>query len=156
MTEPDAPASGRGGVRLAVDVGTVRVGVAISDPDGILATPLGTFARDVKGASDLERLATVVAQHSVVEVVVGLPRSLSGREGAAATAARQYADALASRIRPVPVRLHDERFSSVSAQRVLTERGVSTRQSRAIIDQVAAVTILQSYLDARPRRSDER
>lgn len=138
----------RHGVWLGVDVGSVRVGVAVSDDDGLLATPLVTLARDVKRGSDLDALAELVGERSVVEVVVGLPRSLSGRDGRAAAAARGYADALSRRIAPVPVRLVDERLSTVAAERGLRVGGVRARGQRAVIDQAAAALILQSALDA--------
>jgi putative Holliday junction resolvase len=148
---PDAPLVGR---RLGVDVGNVRVGVALSDPGGVLATPLTTLSRDQRAGSDVERLAELVAEHEVVEVVVGLPRTLAGRQGPAAAAARAYATALADRIAPVPVRLADERLSTVVASRVLRTSGVPGRRQRAIVDQAAAVEILQSWLDGvvRPGR----
>jgi putative holliday junction resolvase len=136
------------GRRLGVDVGTVRVGVALSDPNGVLATPLTTLSRDQRAGADLERLAELVAEHEVVEVVVGLPRTLAGRHGPAADAAQSYAAALAERIAPVPVRLTDERLSTVAATRSLREGGVPGRRQRAVVDQAAAVQILQSWLDA--------
>jgi putative holliday junction resolvase len=137
-----------GGRRLGVDVGSVRVGVAVSDPDGVLATPLATLRRDERGGCDLRRLVELVAEYEVVEVVVGLPRTLAGREGPAAQAARRYAELLAT-LTPVPVRLADERLSTVVAQRTLGERGVRGRKQRAVVDQAAAVEILQGWLDAR-------
>ncbi len=137
------------GVRLGVDVGTVRVGVAISDPHAILATPVGTLARDAKGGSDLDQIAALVVEHQVVEVVVGLPRSLSGQEGAAAEAARAYGTALERRIAPIGVVYVDERLTSVTANRMLSERGVKGKARRAVVDQVAAVQILQAHLDRR-------
>lgn len=137
----------RKGVRLGVDVGTVRVGVAVSDPDGILATPVDTLARDMEASSDLDALVALVAERQVVEVAVGLPRTLRGADGASAQAARQYAAALAARIAPVPVVLVDERLTSVHANRVLAERRVPGRARRAVVDQLAAVGILQSRLD---------
>jgi putative Holliday junction resolvase len=146
---PDGQAAGfRPGVRLGVDVGSVRVGVAVSDPDGVLATPLVTLARDMRASADLDGLAGIVRDRSVVEVVVGLPRSLSGRNGPAARAAQDYAGALAERIAPVPVRLTDERLTTVSASRTLTDRGISSRRQRQVVDQAAAVLILQGWLDA--------
>jgi putative holliday junction resolvase len=135
----------RRGVRVGVDVGSVRVGVAICDPDGMLATPLDTVTR---GPGDLDRLAGMVAENHALEVVVGLPRSLSGGEGPAAATARGFAGALARRVAPCPVRLVDERLSTVAATRGLRERGMSARQGRAVIDQAAAVVILQGALDA--------
>ena len=141
----------RSGRRLGVDVGSVRVGLAMSDPDGVLATPLVTLDRDEKAGTDLDRLAALVDEHEVVEVVVGLPRTLAGRDGPAAAAAAAYADEVRSRV-DVPVVLADERLTTVSAQRSLRERGVKGRKQRRVIDQVAAVGILQSFLDARRDR----
>jgi putative Holliday junction resolvase len=139
------------GVRLGVDVGSVRVGVAVSDPAGVLASPLATLARDPAGGADLAELARLVAERGAVEVVVGLPRSLSGRLGPAARAAEEYAAALATRIAPVPVRLADERLSTVAATRALSDRGISARKQRPVVDQAAAVLILQGWLDAARR-----
>jgi putative holliday junction resolvase len=137
-----------------VDFGEVRVGVALSDPAGILATPLLTLHRDRSGGpesgTDLDALAALVAEHEVVEVVVGLPRTLAGRHGPAAQAAAEYARSLAERLGAgVPVRLIDERLTTVSAARVLAERGVRGRRQRAVLDQAAAVEILQGWLEAR-------
>ncbi len=123
----------------------MRVGVAVSDPDGLLATPVETVRR---GVGDLDRLAALAAEHEVVEVVVGLPRSLSGSEGPAARAARALAVALAARVAPVPVRLVDERLTTVSATRSMREVGVSSRRGRQRVDQAAAVVILQHALDS--------
>ncbi|SHN45041.1 putative holliday junction resolvase [Cryptosporangium aurantiacum] len=140
------------GVRLGVDVGSVRVGVAASDPSGILASPVETVPRDPKNGSDLARIVALVAEYEAVEVVVGLPRSLSGAEGRAAVAAREYADSLAERLResphPAPVQLSDERLTTVIAGRTLSQRGVRGKKHRAVVDQAAAVLILQAWLDA--------
>jgi putative Holliday junction resolvase len=137
------------GVRIGVDVGTVRVGVAASDPDGVLASPVVTLTRDPRTDRDLEQLAEIVRDRNAVEVVIGLPRQLSGREGASVQMARQYADALADRIAPVPIRLVDERLTTVSAGRSLRASGVRGKASRAVIDQAAAVALLQSALEER-------
>lgn len=137
------------GRRLAVDVGSVRVGVALSDPGPVLASPLVTLSRDERSGSDLGRLVELVAEYEVVEVVVGLPRTLSDRHGRAAEAATAYAGELRARIDPVPVRLADERLTTVSASRMLSERGVRGKRQRAVVDQAAAVEILQAWLDAR-------
>jgi putative Holliday junction resolvase len=134
----------RGGVRLGLDPGDVRVGVARSDPSGFLATPVGTVAR---GDSDLTQLAALVVDEEAVEVVVGLPRSLSGGEGPAAGRVREFARELARRVAPVPVRLCDERLTTVAAESMLRERGRHGRKRRAVVDQVAAVVILQQALD---------
>ncbi|PXY23664.1 Holliday junction resolvase RuvX [Prauserella sp. PE36] len=140
------PGAGR---RLAVDVGSVRVGVALSDPAPILASPLATLSRDADDDTDLDELARLVAEHEVVEVIVGLPRTLADRHGAAAETAADYARRLAERVAPVAVRLADERLTTVSASRMLSQRGVKGRKQRAVVDQAAAVEILQGWLDAR-------
>lgn len=134
----------RRGVRVGIDVGSVRVGVAVSDPEGVLATPALTLERRAD-RGDLDRLAELVAAWDALEVVVGLPRSLSGAEGAAAAACRAYAQELAGRIAPVPVRLCDERLTTVTAHRALAR--VQGRARRAVVDQAAAVEILQSALE---------
>jgi len=135
-------------VWIAVDVGTVRVGVARSDPAGVLASPLATLARDKSGNRDIDELARLVAESGAVGVVVGLPTTLAGREGASARMAREYADLLATRIAPTPVRHLDERLTTVSAQRKLRQSGVrGSRAARAVIDQAAAVELLQHWLD---------
>ncbi|MEU4337285.1 Holliday junction resolvase RuvX [Micromonospora lupini] len=146
------------GVRIGVDVGQVRVGVSRSDPDGVLATPLVTLARDLSAApdavpSDLAQLAALVAEHEAVQVVVGLPVNLAGKHGPAAVGVKAYADRLVDVIAPVPVTLTDERMSTVVASRRLAERGVRGKRQRAVVDQAAAVEILQSWLDAQRRRT---
>ncbi|WP_020573707.1 Holliday junction resolvase RuvX [Actinopolymorpha alba] len=135
----------RGGVRLGVDLGEVRIGVARSDPSGLLAVPVETVPR---GEGDLDRLAALVAEVEAVEVVVGLPVSLSGGEGPAAQKVRDFARELAVHVAPVPIRLVDERLSTVSAQQGFREQGLSIRRTRSRIDQAAAAIILQSALDA--------
>ncbi len=137
------------GRRLGVDVGEVRVGVAMSDPGGMLASPLTTLARDRRGGADLDALAALVAEHEVVEVVVGLPRTLAGRQGPAAQLAQHYADELATRLGGVAVQLADERLTTVTASRMLRERGIRGKRQRAVVDQAAAAEILQGWLDAR-------
>lgn len=148
MTAAASSDTPRRGVRLGVDVGTVRVGVAVSDPEGILATPVVTLARDEAADRDIDELVAMVADRDVVEVAVGLPKMLRGADGAAARAARRYATALAARIAPVPVVMVDERLTSVQANRIFDDRKVSTKARRAVVDQLAAVTILQVRLDA--------
>lgn len=142
------PDPGRGR-RLGVDVGTVRIGVAVSDPDGVLATPVETVARDRRSDRHLRRLASLIDEYDAVEVVVGLPRTLADRAGSSARDAVALADLLAARISPVPVRLADERFTTVTAQRALRQAGVRAKGQRPLIDQVAAVGILQNWLDQR-------
>ncbi|MGD1345585.1 Holliday junction resolvase RuvX [Mycobacterium seoulense] len=144
--DPDQdPGRGR---RIGIDVGSVRIGVACSDPDGILATPVETVRRDRSG-KHLRRLAELAAELGAVEVVVGLPRTLADRTGPSAIDAMELAETLAQRIAPTPVRLADERLTTVSAQRSLHAAGVRAREQRAVIDQAAAVAILQSWLDQR-------
>ncbi len=135
-------------MRVGVDVGSVRVGVARSDPSGLVATPVETVARSGAPGADVDRIAAIVAEEEAVEVIVGLPRTLRGEEGSAAQAARQYATTIAQRVAPVGVRLVDERLSTVSAHRTLREAGVRGRRHRPVVDQVAAVVILQTALDA--------
>lgn len=134
----------RHGVRLGVDVGDVRIGVARSDPSGMIATPLETVAA---GPGDLARLAALARDEDAVEVVVGLPRSLSGGEGPAAAKVRRFAVRLADAVSPLPVRLCDERLSTVSAEAVLRSQGRKAQRRRAVVDQAAAVVILQNALD---------
>ncbi|HZR47931.1 MAG TPA: Holliday junction resolvase RuvX [Streptosporangiaceae bacterium] len=135
----------RMGVRLAVDVGSVRIGVARCDPGGLLATPLTVVRR---GKGDLARLAELTTQAEPVEVIAGLPTSLSGREGPAAAAAREFAAALAARIAPVPVRLVDERFTTTAAHQALRLSGKDSRARRQVVDAAAAAVLLQAALDA--------
>ena len=141
----------RPGVRLGVDVGTVRVGVALSDPSGVLATPHATLRRTwpdpETSEDDVALIAALGVERQAVEIIVGLPRSLSGGEGPSAQAARKYAAELAHRVAPVDVRLVDERLTSVSAHRALRDSGVAGRRQREVVDQAAAVLILQAALD---------
>ena len=146
------------GRRLGVDVGKVRVGVAMCDPDGILATPLVTVPRDMGAAADsvpadIAELVRLVREHEAVQIVVGLPVRLNGSEGTAAIDIRAYADRLARAVGHVPVVLTDERMSTVVATRRLAERGVRGKRQRAVVDQAAAVEILQSWLDAQRRQT---
>jgi putative Holliday junction resolvase len=143
------PSAGR---VLGIDVGTVRVGLALSDPTGTLASPLETLRR-AKNKSDLDRLAALVVEHEVTEVVVGEPVHLSGASGASAEDAGNYAQELADRIPDVPVILIDERLSTVTAASHLREGGIDSRKQRGVIDQAAAVVILQQFLDSRRPRS---
>jgi putative Holliday junction resolvase len=137
------------GVRLGIDLGTVRVGVAASDPDGLIATPVETVQRDGSGAgADLRRVAELVVDRGAVVVYVGLPRHLSGAEGSAAREVRTYCGMLARAIAPVTVRLVDERMSTVTAHQALYASGRSGRRHRQVVDQAAAVVILQSAMDA--------
>jgi putative Holliday junction resolvase len=135
----------RQGVRLAVDVGSVRVGVARSDPGGILASPL-TAVRT--GAGELDELARLAHSADAIEVIVGLPTSLSGREGAAAATARRFAADLAARLAPIPVRLLDERFTTAEAHDALRRGGKDSRARRQVVDAAAAAVLLQAALDA--------
>jgi putative Holliday junction resolvase len=138
----------RDGLWLGVDVGSVRVGVAKSDAGGSLASPLITLKRQVKTGADLDELAVLVREHNAVGVVVGLPITLAGREGLAAELARAYATELLARISPTPIEFVDERLTTVTAGRTLSGSGIRGRAQRAVIDQMAAVLILQQWLDA--------
>ncbi|UGT43039.1 Holliday junction resolvase RuvX [Nocardia yamanashiensis] len=155
VTDRPSPAEDPGrGRRLGIDVGTVRVGVASSDPDGVLATPVETVPRAKKVAPgtlapDLARIADLVREYEAVEVIVGLPRTLRGESGSSAKLAATFAGRLRALIDPVPVRLSDERLTTVSAARALRDSGVRARGQRQVIDQAAAVSILQGWLDER-------
>ncbi len=134
----------RAGIRLAVDVGSARIGVARCDPGGLLASPLTTIRR---GRGDLDSLAALAAGEGAIELLVGLPTGLSGREGAAAADARSVAAALAARLAPLPVRLVDERFTTAMAHDALREGGRRERDRRPVVDKAAAALILQGALD---------
>lgn len=131
------------GPRLGIDVGSVRVGLAASDPDGLIATPVATV-----DPGDRARVVREVCERGAAVVYVGLPRHLSGAEGAAAGSARAYAISLAGEVFPVEVRMVDERMSTVSATSALREAGRAGRRQRSVVDQAAAVVILQGALDA--------
>ena len=135
----------RSGTRLGLDPGDARIGVARSDPSGFLATPVETVRR---GKGDLKRIAEIAAEEEAVEIVVGLPRSLSGNEGPSAAKVREFAARLAAHVAPVPVRLVDERLTTVSAEAMLRDRGKKGQQRRAVVDMAAAVMILQHALDS--------
>lgn len=140
-----------------MDVGEARVGVAVCDPDGLIATPLTTLCRDrtPEGVpADMAELSRLIDSYGTVEVVVGLPVTLAGVEGHAARHVRAYVDRLAPLIAPVPVTLADERMSTSIATRKLAERGVRGSRQRKVVDQVAAAEILQGWLDTRRRRRD--
>lgn len=141
---PPAPGVVRAGVRLAVDVGSVRIGVARCDPDGLVASPLATVSR---GRGDTGQIAELAAQTAATEVIVGLPVTLAGRPGVAADLARSFAAALADRLAPIPVRLVDERYTTVMAHEKLRQRGRDSRSRRQVVDQAAAALLLQHALD---------
>ena len=133
----------RRGTRLGVDVGKARVGVAKCDPDGLLATPVETVPRD---DGSVARIIDLADEHGAFEVLVGLPLNMRGEDTASTRDAREFAAALAA-ASALPVRLVDERLSTVSAHAALRSSGRSQRSSRTIIDQVAAVVLLQQALD---------
>jgi putative Holliday junction resolvase len=144
----------RRGIRIGVDVGSVRVGVARSDPDGVLAVPVTTLARPkavAAGRPDLTGLVQLVVDYEPVELIIGLPVGLDGGEGPAAAAVRVYADDLVGMLTErglgVPVRLVDERMTTAEATRGLQAAGRNSRQGRSVIDQAAAVIIVQHALD---------
>ncbi len=158
------PASGNGeagapyphGPKLGVDVGLVRVGLAGSDRDGLLATPIRTMKRDPKRNSDVRILVREAVERGAVQIIVGLPKQLSGREGTSAEMARTYAGLVAQELcrqsLTLSVRLVDERLSTVSAHRSLHAAGLSSREHRKVVDQVAAVEILQHAIDMQRSR----
>lgn len=153
MTETEKPTvegdPGRGR-RLGVDVGSVRIGVAMSDPDCILASPVETVQAAVDG-SDVARVVEIVREHFVVEVIVGLPVALRGNHTASTYLAEEFAEDLREDLGDIPVRLVDERMSTMAATQAFHASGVSAKKGRKKIDQAAAVHILQGWLDARRR-----
>jgi putative holliday junction resolvase len=132
----------RRGVRIALDWGDARIGVAACDADGTLAYPVSTV---YAGAGEVPELGALIRQYEPIEVLVGLPRSLSGGEGPAAAKARERAVRLAAAI-DLPVRLVDERLTTVTASQRLSEAGKRTKAQRRLIDAAAAVTILEQAL----------
>lgn len=128
---------------MAVDLGTVRTGVAVSDELGMLAQPWKTLPG---GDAALEAVVSAVGEVKPVRVLVGLPRNMDGTYGPAAEGARAFAEQLKSRVQ-CPVDLWDERLTTVSAQRALRESGRKARDQRGVVDQVAAQFLLQSWLD---------
>ncbi|ALA67341.1 Holliday junction resolvase RuvX [Corynebacterium lactis] len=149
----DDPGRGR---RLGIDVGDVRVGVAVSDPDGILATPVETVARATRrkdpDGPDIDRLVELAQEYEVVEIVVGLPIMLDGSFGSSARKAGDVGFRLKRRLGDaVAVRYADERMTTVLAQSRLHDAGIDVRSGRKVIDQAAAVEILQAWLDNRKK-----
>jgi putative Holliday junction resolvase len=133
---------------LAVDPGSVRIGVARCDPSGSLATPLTVVRR---GKGDLDALASLAVAEDAMEILVGLPRSLSGHEGQAAVAAKQFAAELAARVAPLPVRLVDERFTTTTAHDALRAGGHDSRARRQTVDSAAAAVLLEAALESERR-----
>lgn len=153
----DDPGPGR---RLGLDVGTVRIGVAVSDRDARLAMPVETVRRETgfkdRDQGDIDRLLELIYEYDVVEVAVGLPRDLKGNGSSSVKHAKEIAFRIRRRLakddrmkEPPPVRMVDERLTTVVASSALRASGVSEKRGRSVIDQAAAVEILQSWLDAR-------
>ncbi|MGK0715984.1 Holliday junction resolvase RuvX [Leucobacter sp. W1153] len=144
----------RTGVRLGIDVGKARIGVARCDLHGMLATPLETVLRDEAGASDVARILDLACEYDAMEVVCGLPLNMRGDRTPSTEDAVHFASSLATALQDsgraphVSVRLVDERLSTVSAHGQMRQVGRTTKQSRQIIDQAAAVVILQHALDS--------
>lgn len=151
--------SERAGVRLAVDVGQARVGLAASDPDAMLATPVMTLRRDHKRSSDMRMLLRIATDRGAKVIYVGLPLSLSGAETPSTQKARDYAQQLSALLAthqpPIEVRLVDERLSTVSASEKMRQSGVQAKAQRSAIDQAAAVEILNHALQIRQSSGDE-
>lgn len=139
---------------VGLDLGAARIGVAVSDPSGVVATPHSVLPRTGSRAADHRAVAAVVEEYEAEVLVVGLPRSLDGTLGRAATATLAEVDELASAL-SVPVETVDERLTTVSAERSLRDLQVKGRARRAVVDQVAAAILLQVWLDARLRREGE-
>jgi putative Holliday junction resolvase len=133
---------------VGLDLGRKRIGVAVSDSAGLMAVPSQVIERTGDDARDRRRIAAIVDEVGAERVVVGLPLSMDGSDGPAAAWARAEAEALAGVV-GVPVELHDERLSTVSAQAALVGAGLKGRDRRRVVDQTAAAVILQSWLDGR-------
>lgn len=136
-----------GGRLLGVDLGQVRIGLALSDPLGMTAQPLEAVPA-VGPRKDVERVAVLASERDVATIVVGLPLLLSGEEGDGARSARLFAERLSDRLGQVRIELWDERLTTVQAERVLIEGGVRRRRRKQLVDGIAAALILQSFLDA--------
>ena len=130
---------------LGIDHGEARIGVAISDDLGMMAHPLETIA--VREREPLARIAELVTRDGIGMIILGLPRNMDGTYGPASEKARAFAELLRAKV-PCEVKLWDERLTSVAAQKSLHAAGLNTKQSRAVIDQVAAQMILQGWLDS--------
>jgi putative holliday junction resolvase len=146
------PESGAPHRILALDVGSKRIGVAVSDPLGITAQGLDTIQRQNK-RRDFEALAQVLNQYDVREIVIGLPLRLSGAEGAQSEKMRRFAADLHSRFN-LPVHLWDERWTSTEANRLLRETDLSIKKRGQAVDRMAAILILQSWLESHPSRRE--
>jgi len=135
------------GVRLGIDVGRARVGLAATDPAGILASPIATLARDIKDLRDIHQIVDEVIERNAVRIYVGDPINLKGNKTASTEDAHRFARLLSQKLAEAElttqVRLIDERLSTVSASQKLHQAGVSTRNQRSMIDQLAAVAILE-------------
>jgi putative Holliday junction resolvase len=138
---------------VGIDLGAKRVGVAISDAGRVLASPYEVIARSGDLARDRRRVRDIVEEVEAVLVVVGLPLSMDGSVGPAASAALSEAEALASVVAPVPVETFDERLTTVSADRSMQERKMNAVARRKVVDKVAAAVMLQAWLDSREART---
>jgi putative holliday junction resolvase len=145
--QTDASDQGRPPRILGLDVGARRIGLAISDPLGITAQGLETLQRQNK-RSDFSRLELVILEYKVAEMVIGLPLRMTGAEGVQAERMQTFAEEIRRRFR-LPVHLWDERLSSAQANRLLRETDMSIKRRGEVVDQMAAVLILQSWMDAR-------
>jgi len=138
---------------LGLDLGSKRIGVALSDPEGAIASPLTTLER-CGAARDLAALAELVREHEVGEIVVGLPLHMDGRRGPEAEAARGFARQLSASL-GIPVNMLDERLTTVEAEHALRESGRKGKKRRAVIDAVAASILLRTWLELRRTRRPE-
>jgi putative pre-16S rRNA nuclease len=146
VTVQDSPKDWKGRI-LGLDVGSKKIGMAVTDPLGITAQGLETLRRQNKRL-DFEALDKVIRQYDVTEIVVGLPLRMSGEGGAQAEKVRQFADELGAKS-GLPVHLWDERLTTAEAHRVLRQSEIGIEKRAAAIDRLAAVLILQSWMDAR-------
>ena len=133
---------------VGIDLGEKRIGVAISDSGGSLATPYEVVTRTGSRDQDHRRIKAIVEEVEAEILVVGLPLSLDGTEGKAAQGARKEAEAIGQTV-SIPIELHDERFTTVEAERILKEQGLDATQRRKVVDKVAAAILLQAWMEGR-------
>ncbi|MFA8439995.1 Holliday junction resolvase RuvX [Pueribacillus sp. YX66] len=139
--------------KMGLDLGTKTIGVAISDELGWTAQGIETVTRNKDIEKDLERLDYLIKEHNVSEIVLGYPKNMNGTVGERGQASEQFAELLKSRFQ-LPVHLWDERLTTVAAEKMLLDADVSRKKRKKVIDKLAAVIILQSYLDSRPIKRD--
>lgn len=139
---------------LGIDLGTKRIGIAASDRSGTIASPLTVLQRCGSQGGDHRNIAKIVIEEEAVAIVVGLPLNMDGSEGKAAISARAEVERMATVV-GVPVYVHDERLTTVAADRVMMEQNMNAQARRKVVDKWAAAVILQAWLDSRESRGEQ-